>query len=160
MVVQQHSRKLLKMGILMPETCWVSKKKNKNSKWHLVGFLFFSYHKMHGPINIRFKAAKVAVRPLLLPAVSLSRLAAGSSNGLTNTWRCMCSFWAPDDGRKNRLKHVERLTEINKLRNVASCWLCSANILAMHGHMNVKCIHLGWAVLLCLMVPSFDFIST
>ena len=23
-------------------------------------------------------------------------------------------FWAPDDGRKNRLKHVERLTEINK----------------------------------------------
>ena len=51
-VVQQHSRKLLKMGILMPETCWVSKKKNKNSKWHLIGFLFFSYHKMHGPINI------------------------------------------------------------------------------------------------------------
>ena len=25
-VVQQHSRKLLKMDILMPETCWVSKK--------------------------------------------------------------------------------------------------------------------------------------
>ena len=24
-------------------------------------------------------------------------------------------FCAPDDGRKNRLKHVERLTEINKL---------------------------------------------
>jgi len=35
---------------------------------------------------------------------------------------------APDDGRKNRLKHVERLTEINKLWNVASCWLYSANI--------------------------------
>ena len=52
-VVQQHSRKLLKMVILMPETCWVSKKKNKNNKWHLVGFLFFSYHKMHGPINTR-----------------------------------------------------------------------------------------------------------
>ena len=32
-------------------------------------------------------------------------------------------FWAPDDGRKNRLKNVERLTEINKLWNVASCWL-------------------------------------
>ena len=26
MVVQQYSRKLLKMDILMPETCWVSKK--------------------------------------------------------------------------------------------------------------------------------------
>ena len=34
-------------------------------------------------------------------------------------------FWAPDHGRKNRLKHVERLTEINKLRNVASCLLYS-----------------------------------
>ena len=49
-------------------------------------------------------------------------------------------FSAPDDGRKNRLKHVERLTEINKLRNVASCLLYSANIrvLAMHGPVNVK----------------------
>jgi hypothetical protein len=35
-------------------------------------------------------------------------------------------FWAPDYGRKNRLKRVERLTEINKLWNVASCWLYSA----------------------------------
>jgi len=25
-VIQQHSRKLLKVDILMPETCWVSKK--------------------------------------------------------------------------------------------------------------------------------------
>jgi len=39
---------------------------------------------------------------------------------------------------KNCLKHVERLTEINKLRTVASCWLYSENILAMHGPMNVK----------------------
>ena len=45
-VVQQHGRKLLKMGILMPETCWVSKKKNKSSKWQLVGFLFFSYQQI------------------------------------------------------------------------------------------------------------------
>jgi len=36
------------------------------------------------------------------------------------------------------MKHVEHPTEINKLRNVASCWLYSANILAMHGPMNVK----------------------
>jgi len=36
------------------------------------------------------------------------------------------------------LKHVERLTEINKLWNVASCRLCSTNTLAMHGPMNVK----------------------
>ena len=47
-------------------------------------------------------------------------------------------FWAPDDGRKNCLKHVERLKGINKLRNVTSWWLYSGNILAMHGSTNVK----------------------
>jgi len=47
-------------------------------------------------------------------------------------------FWSPDDGRKNLLKHVDRLTEINKLWNVASCWLYSENILTMHGPTNVK----------------------
>jgi len=36
-------------------------------------------------------------------------------------------FWAPDDEWKTRLKHVERLTEINKSRKVASCWLSSEN---------------------------------
>jgi len=74
------------------------------------------------------------VRPLLLPAASLARLAAGSSIGVT----LYVQFWAPDDGRKNFLKHVQRLTEINKLWNIASCWLYSANLLAMHGPMNVK----------------------
>ena len=75
---------------------------------------------------------QVFVRPLLLPAASLARLAAGSNIGL------YVQFWAPDDGRKNRLKHVKRITEINKLWNVESCWLYSTNILAMHGNMNVK----------------------
>ena len=36
---------------------------------------------------------------------------------------CIYSFWAPDDGRRNRLKPAEHFTEINKLCNVASCWL-------------------------------------
>ena len=30
------------------------------------------------------------------------------------------------------LKHVQRLTEINKLRNVTSCWLYSENIALIH----------------------------
>jgi len=77
---------------------------------------------------------QVFVRPILLPAASLARLTAGSSIGLT----LYVQFWAPDDGRKTRLKHAERLTEINKLWNVASCWLCSVNILAMHGYMNAE----------------------
>ena len=39
--------------------------------------------------------------------------AARSSNGLT----LYVQFWAPDGGRKTRLKHVERLTKINKLKS-------------------------------------------
>ena len=40
-VVQQRSRGLLMMDILMSETCWEHKKWNKNSKWHQVGLSFF-----------------------------------------------------------------------------------------------------------------------
>jgi hypothetical protein len=40
-----------------------------------------------------------------------------------STQCCIYSFWAPDGGRRNRLKHVENFTEINNLCNVASCWL-------------------------------------
>ena len=43
-VIQQNSRKLLMMDILMSKTCWAHKKLNKNSKWHQVGPLFFNYH--------------------------------------------------------------------------------------------------------------------
>jgi len=39
-VIQQNSRKLLMMDILMSETCQAHKKWNKNSKWHQVGLLF------------------------------------------------------------------------------------------------------------------------
>jgi len=50
----------------------------------------------------------------------------------------MCSFELLMMDGKTRLKHVERLTEINKMRKIASCWLYSENILAMHGPMNAK----------------------
>jgi len=42
-IIQQNSRKLLTMDILMSETCWAHKMWNKNSKWHQVGLLFFNY---------------------------------------------------------------------------------------------------------------------
>ena len=51
------------------------------------------------------------VTPLPLPAASLARLAAGSGIGLT----LYVQLSAPDDGHKNRPKHVEHLTEINSL---------------------------------------------
>jgi hypothetical protein len=63
-----------------------------------------------------------------------------SGIGLKNTRRCMCSFELLMMDGKNRLKHVERLTEIKKLRNVVSCWLYCANILAMDGPVNVKSV--------------------
>jgi len=61
---------------------------------------------------------------LLLAVQANSRKQCRSDKCLTLYVR----FWAPDGGRKTRLKHVERLTERNKLWNVASCWLYSANI--------------------------------
>ena len=63
-----------------------------------------------------------------------TRLAPGSSNGLTNAFAVFCSWWWTG----KRLKHAERLTEINKLENRCIFWLYSENILGMHGPMNVK----------------------
>jgi hypothetical protein len=53
------------------------------------------------------------VKPLLLPATVVKDMEFPSH----------IQFWAPVDGWRNRPKHVERFTEINKLCNVASCWL-------------------------------------
>jgi len=83
---------------------------------------------------------QVFVRPIVLPATRLTRVAAGSSIGLTNAWRCMCSFELLMMDGKNRLKHVQRLTEINKLRKVASCWLYSENRL----HLLTRAVSCYW----------------
>jgi len=89
--------------------------------------------------SIRYLSDQYCYLLLTWPWCSIpSRLAAGSSIGLTNTWCCMCSFELLMMDGKNRLKHIQRLREINKLWNVASCWSYSANILVMHGPMNVK----------------------
>jgi len=42
-VIQQKSRKLLMMDILMSETCWAHKNWNRNSKWQQVGLLFSTH---------------------------------------------------------------------------------------------------------------------
>ena len=54
---------------------------------------------------------------------ALTTTETGSSKLLTKYPMLYRKFWASDDGRRNRLKHVEHFTEINKLCNVASCWL-------------------------------------
>ena len=52
-VIQQHSRKLLMMDILMSETCWAYKKWNKIASDIKLIFHSSTITMMHGPINIR-----------------------------------------------------------------------------------------------------------
>jgi len=53
-VMQQNSRKLLMMDLLMSETCWAHKKWNKITSDIELVFYFSAITMMHGPINIRF----------------------------------------------------------------------------------------------------------
>ena len=52
-VMQQNSRKLLMMDILMSETCWAHKKLNKIASDIKLVFYSSAITVMHGPINIR-----------------------------------------------------------------------------------------------------------
>ena len=52
-VIQQNSRKLLMMYILMSETCWAHKKWNKIASDIKLVFYPSTITMMHGPINIR-----------------------------------------------------------------------------------------------------------
>ena len=51
-VIQQNSRKLLMMDILMSETCWAHKKWNKIASDIKLVFYSSTITMMHGPINI------------------------------------------------------------------------------------------------------------
>ena len=52
-VIHQHSRKLLVMGILMSETRWAHKKWNKIASDIKLVFHSSTITMMHGPINVR-----------------------------------------------------------------------------------------------------------
>jgi hypothetical protein len=60
------------MDILMSETCWTHKKRNKNSKWHQVGLLFSTIKMMHGPVNTRFIKFGIFVYDSGLVAIAFS----------------------------------------------------------------------------------------
>ena len=53
-VIQQHSRKLLMMDILMSETCWAHKKWNKITSDTKLVFHSSTITMMHSPISTRF----------------------------------------------------------------------------------------------------------
>jgi len=50
-VIEQSSRKLLMMDILMSETCWARKKLNKIASDIKLVFYSSAITMMHGPIN-------------------------------------------------------------------------------------------------------------
>jgi len=83
-------------------------------------------------------------KPILLPAAiedEMELRSISSSIAAVLVWQYLTlytQFCAPDDGRRNRPKHVEKFIEINRSRKHASCWLYFIDILAMHGYMNVK----------------------
>ena len=52
-VIQQHSRKLRMMDILISETCWAQKKWNKKASDIKLDFHSSTITMMHAPINIR-----------------------------------------------------------------------------------------------------------
>jgi hypothetical protein len=52
-----------------------------------------------------------------------STIAADSSNGVTIPDAVDTVVCAPDDGWNYHPKHVEQFPDINKLCNVAACWM-------------------------------------
>ena len=63
--IHQHSRKLLKMDILMSETCWAHNKWNKIASDIKLVFHSATIAMMHGPINIRFRKGLLKLCKLL-----------------------------------------------------------------------------------------------
>jgi len=76
-IIQQNSRKLLMMDILMSETCWAHKKWNKIASGIKLVFYSSAITMTHGPINIKlyyvyycisticFDSYRIIFRPLL-----------------------------------------------------------------------------------------------
>ena len=88
-----------------------------------------AHHQEHTQLYLRHL---VLVKPLLLTAAiaeelelcsNSSMIAAGSNNGLTSTrcrrYSCVCTLWWAEI----HPKHEEQFPDINKLYNIASCWI-------------------------------------
>ena len=80
-VIQQNSRKLLMMDILMSETCWTHKKGNKIASDIKLVFYSSTTILMHGPINTRMNIYKCTKPGLQLPMSTKFRKLA------PNIWR-------------------------------------------------------------------------
>jgi len=72
----------------------------------------------------------------------------------TNTWCCMCSFELQRWKEKPSETCTASYTEINKILKCCIFWLYSANILVMHGPMNVK----PWNTLMFKQIYSKGYV--
>ena len=91
-VIQQHSRKLLMMDILMSETCWAHKKWNKIASEIKLVFHSSTTTMMHGPINIRFLHVNLWLyRRMKIPLnCSLSRDTDSNESAVGVDWYVQC----------------------------------------------------------------------
>ena len=74
----------------------------------------------------------VYVTPLLLSAAIVEELEDADT--------VVC---APDDGWKYHPKHVEQFPDINKLRNIASCWIYIGILLGAHPILHISRIRVN-----------------
>ena len=81
--IHQHSRTLLKMDILMSETCWAHNKWNKIASDIKLVFHSSIISMMHGPINIR-----------LMKILSVGAAMSMRTYGETDRYG-ECLFWTP-----------------------------------------------------------------
>ena len=105
-VIHQHTRKLLKMDILMSETCWAHNKWNKIASDIKLVFNSSTIAMMHGPINIRVsspinKFYNLVLQDKFLPCISSqSSLPLHCTSHRIEEWAC-----------KNRTFTYERTTQ-------------------------------------------------
>ena len=82
-VIQQHSRKLLIMDILVSEIFWVHKKWNKVASDIKLVFYSSIITMMHGPINIKCKSSFVTFCQLLFNH---------NKPAPYSRWNCRCAY--------------------------------------------------------------------
>jgi len=106
-VIQQHSRKLLMMDILMSETCWAHKKWNIITSYTKLAFYSSTVKMMHGPVNIRsipvFKFTLRFMQVVVIAWVNLNALLENSNYLLQ---RMFCVKWELQVGpRSSEMYH-------------------------------------------------------
>jgi len=125
-VIQQNSRKLLMMDILMSETCWAHKKWNKIASDITLVFYSSSNSTCFGQFLCPSSGVFHCTHSNGICHTGLLTAASRIRTKPVLSWSCLQAVWhipllcvqwkTPDDGQRNCLKHVELYSKIY-LRN-------------------------------------------